>query len=187
MKHTRFAVYAAAAIALMFALTMIGGCGGGGSKTNTITSPWNGSLLGVETHPLDGDLDAPLDAWINVYWIDGYYPPRQFTVSLQKEQSPGNWGTVRTRLRSDYSDPLLADWWLEPVSNFSEFTWYRIIIRSGGETVYAYFLTGDWYEDMTKSGSTKSASAAKSKSYRPAGATEGTGEGSETHTITVTK
>ena len=188
MKHTKIAAYAAAAIALMFALLMVGGCGGG-SKTTSITSPWNGTLAGVETIPADEEVDIPLDAYINVYWPhDGQAPPREFTVTLQKEQSPDKWGTVKTRLRSEYSDPINGDWYLEPVSTFSPFTWYRIIIRSTGETpVYAYFLTGDWYEDLSKSSSTRSTSAVKSKSYRPAGATEGTGEGSDTHTITVTK
>lgn len=184
MKHTRFAVIAAAAI-LLLVIVMVAGCGGGGAKTNSITSPYHGDLDGVETSPVDEDTDVPLDAWIRVYWPhDGYPPPREFTVTLQKEQSD-SWGTVKTRLSTADSDPINGSWWFDPVSDFSPYTWYRIVIRATGEpTEYAYFLTGDWYEmSMTKS--TKSASPAKT--YRPAGAVDLSGEGSETHTITVTK
>ncbi len=186
MKRTGFALYAATAILALFALLLISGCGGG-SKTNGINSPWNGSLDGVETSPFDEETDVPRDAWIHVYWPhDGYPPPRQFTVSLQKEETPGNWGAVSTRLSSTDSDPVNGSWWLEPVSQFSPFTWYRIIIRETGEIpVYVEFLTGDWFENLSVSAPAKGLTAKAAKSYRPAGAVTGTGEASLEHTITT--
>jgi len=186
MKHTRFAVYSAAAIVLLFALLTVSGCGGGGGGvSNTVTSPYRGSLDGVATSPVDQDTNAPLDAWINVYWLDTFAPPRQFTVTLEKEETPGNWGGVHTRLSAADSNPANADWWFQPTSDFSPYTWYRIVIRATGEpTVYVYFETSEGYvSSFTRS----TGSASTAKPYRPAGATNATGEDSVMHTITRTK
>jgi hypothetical protein len=192
MKHTKLAVSSAAAIVALFVLLMVAGCGGGagsGKITNDITSPYYGAMGGVLTVPADNDMDVPKDAWIRVYWPDPLTPPREFTVRLEKEETPGNWGGVHTTLRGDFSYPADADWWFEPTSNFSPFTWYRIVIQAPGETtVMSYFYTNDEWDDLSMSNSTRSLSTNQtSKSYRPAGATKGAGEGSTSHTITVSK
>lgn len=187
MKNTRIAVYAAAAIALFFALATITGCGGGGGGNhgkivNGVNTRWDGSLEGVATSPVDEDIDAPLDAWINVYWQDTFAPPREFTVTLEKEETPGKWGGVHTRLSITDSKPANADWWFQPISNFSPFTWYRITIQATGELpVFVYFETSNWYDrSLTRS----SKSASSTKPYRPARSGDADGEDSVKHTIT---
>lgn len=183
MKTTRIAVYAAAVIALFFALAMISGCGGG-SKRQSIITPFRGSLQGVATIPGDIDVgiedtNVPVNAWIRVYWpTDGYPPPREFTVRVEKEQSPDVWGGIHTKLSALDSDPQNGSWWFEPVSEFSPFTWYRIIIRAAGENpVYVYFKTNDTHELSL----TRSVSA--TKLYRPARSGSADGEDSVEHTI----
>lgn len=195
MKATRFAAYAAAVIAVLAVLVVSGCGGGGGSKlNNTVTTHWYGSLDGVLTSPPNKALvdypdvyddDVPLNAWIEVYWPINYDPPRQFTVSLEKEQTPGNWGGVHTRYSAVNSDPANADWWFQPTSNFSPFTSYRIIIRAQGESpVIIYFATGDWYDTMTLSRSAASTTKAAGK-YLPANPNDTSGEDAVTHTITA--
>jgi len=187
MKSTRFAAYAAAVIALLFALVIIGGCGGG-AKTQVVKSPWYGDLYGVATGPEDGDTAAPIDAWIRVYWPDSNYPPpATFTMTLEKEESLDNWGLVHTTLDNATSDPEGGLWWFQPVSNFSPGTWYRITISVPGFTnsAVAYFQTAGTRGAAVSSLGTKA--PANGKSYRPAGSANATGETSATHTINVKK
>jgi hypothetical protein len=190
MKHTRFAVYAAAAIVLLFALLTVSGCGGGsGALSSTVTTPWNGYMDGVATQPSDGETNiatSRIDSWIHVYWPDANFPPPpRFTVSVEKEETPGNWGGVHTRLSISQSDPNGGSWWFQPDSDFSPYTSYRIVIEASGETtVIHYFETGGTLS-MSSSLSTRSASAPKA--HRPAKPGDADGEDSVVHTINRAK
>ena len=189
MKDTRLAVYAAAAIVLLFALLTVSGCGGGvggGKVSNTITTPWNGYLDGIATQPSDGETNiatSRIDSWIHVYWPDtNFPPPPRFTVSVEKEETPGVWGGIHTKLSSSQSDPNGGSWWFQPDSDFSPFTWYRIIVSAPGETSYvAEFETG---AAMNLSRSASSSSVGVQKAHRPARAGDADGESSIVHTIT---
>lgn len=190
MKHRGFAVYAAAAISLL-AIIVLAGCGGGGGSLNSnVTSPWNGSLSGVATEPNDGETNiatSRIDSWIHVYWPDANFPPPpEFTVSVEKEETPGNWGGIHTRLSVSQSDPNGGSWWFQPGSDFSPHANYRIIIQASGETsVINYFQTGSSLS-MSAGPSARSTSGVV-KTHRPALAGDATGEDSVTHTIKVAK
>lgn len=187
MKSTRFAAYAAAVIPLLIALVIIGGCGGGGSTRQVVSSPWYGDLLGVATQPSDGDTGIETSraiSWIHVYWPDpNYPPPATFTMTVQKEETLGNWGAVHTVLDNATSDPAGGSWWFQPESDFSPGTGYRITITVPGlrYPAVAYFQTAGIRAGTVGSLGTKA--PASVKSYRPAGKADAAGEAGATHTI----
>lgn len=169
-------------------LVTAAGCGGssGGKKTHELTSPWFGDLRGVATEPQDSETNIAVDSWIHVFWPDAQYPPpRSFTVRLEKEERPNEWGAVHTVLRNDYSDPDGGSWWFEPRSYFSLYTWYRIVISDGsGDRVVAYFRTSTTREPASRS--IDASPAAPGSRYRPAGAENAPPSGEEgalEHTI----
>lgn len=186
MKGTRFAAYAAIAIALLV-VSMVAGCGGGGKISNGVISPYHGSLAGMATEPSDQETNIETSrdtSWIHVYWpTDGYPPPALFTVTVEKEESADQWGGIHTTLSLSQSDPINGTWWFQPASDFSPNTWYRIIIQTEGENpVVHYFQTAGTLA-MSSGLSTRSAGALKG--HRPAAAGDANGEDSVTHTITV--
>ena len=195
MKNRRSTKVMALGVAALIALVFAAGCGGGigGKKTQDLTSPWDGTLAGVATQPEDGETDIDTDSWIRVFWPDdGYPPPREFTVRLEKEENPDDWGGVHTIYRSEYSDPADGDWWFEPTSYFSRNTWYRIIVTDTyTQTVaIAYFLTTGLLTRADGAPASASAAAASGKKYRPAGAENAPlsgGQGAIDHTIKTGK
>ncbi|OFX13763.1 MAG: hypothetical protein A2Z18_05060 [Armatimonadetes bacterium RBG_16_58_9] len=195
MKKRRLARLMTLGVVALVALVVAAGCGGGGGgkKTQDLTSPWDGTLAGVATQPDDGETDIDVDSWIRVYWPDeGYPPPREFTVRLEKEEHPDDWGGVHTIYRRDYSDPSNGDWWFEPTSYFSRSTWYRIVITDSytHDAVIAYFLTTGLLTGASSERASASATAAVGKKYRPAGAENAPlsgGEGAVEHTIKTGK
>ena len=46
-------------IPMLLAMGLIAGCGGGASKVQSGETPWGGSLRGVATSPVDGDMAVP--------------------------------------------------------------------------------------------------------------------------------
>ncbi len=189
----RRSIITLAALAAAAALIIVFAAGCGGSKSHDIESPWDGRLYGVATSPADNDRAVPLDAWILVEWPDpNYPPPAEFTVRLEKEETPDNWGGINSTLREDFSSSVDGIWWFEPSSNFSPFTWYRIIIRDNrNREAIVYFRTSDWIEgDLSVSraapGSKSDQSKATAAGYRPLGAQkapENAGKGSVDHII----
>lgn len=185
MKTTRIAVYAAAVIALFFALATICGCGGGGGKGNRIShgisSPYYGTLAGVATEPLDNEIGietSRLDSWIHVFWPDeDFPPPHSFSVMVEKEETPDHWGGIHTTYSKADSDPTGGSWWFQPESNFSPSTWYRITITVTGENPVVHYF-------QTAGNLNRSSTLSTGKAYRPAGKADAVGETSAKHTIT---
>lgn len=186
MKSAKSTLTAIIAIVVIFALAILGGCGGGGGKTNAVTSPWYGDLYGVATEPADGSTGietSRADSWIHVFWPNSKYPPPAgFTVSVEKEENPDDWGAIHTTMDTATSDAEHGSWWFQPNSDFSPNTWYRIIIRVPGvpNSAIAYFKTAPLIR-AGSSLSTKSPGAATS--YRPAGKSDAVGESGAEHTI----
>ncbi len=175
------------AVLILLFIGLIAGCGGGGSKSQTGTSPWYGSLRGVATTPEDGDRYVPVSAWIHIYWPDSRFPPpREFTMVLDKGESGDRWSRVRTKYSKADSDPAGGSWWFEPSSQFSSDTWYRItltIANRPSERVVVYFYTGGYHGVQPQK---TSPSGKQDKSYRPDGATSADGEPMDSQTITTT-
>lgn len=186
MKTPRPAAFAAAILAALIIIAAAG-CGGG-SKTQEVVTPYDGHLYGVETVPEMLDEDVPLDAWINVYWPDpSYPPPTQFTVRVEKLDG-GNWGGIHTNQLDQYSDPAGGSWWFAPVNNFSQFTWYRIVITDSlNREAIVYFKTSDWIEGSLSVNRAAPGATGKAGTigYRPAGAggLQPTGAGTIDHLI----
>ena len=182
MKNLGMAIIAGIAL---LAIAAISGCGGG-AKTHTVTSPWYGDLYGVATEPSNeqtGIETSRADSWIHVFWPNGNYPPPEtFTVTLQKESSPGDWGAVHTTLSAAASDPEGGSWWFQPNSDFSPDTWYRIVISVPGVThsAISYFRTAGTRDAAVSALSTRSETG---KAYRPAGKGDAVGESGTEHTI----
>lgn len=188
MKHTRFAVYAAAAILLLVAVLTVTGCGGGGggSLNSTINTRYDGRVAGVATEPADGETNiatSRVDSWIHIYWPDAHQPPpARFTVSVQKEEHVDDWGAIHTKMSVSQSDPIGGSWWFQADSDFSPHTLYRIIVQADGEAPYvAQFETGASLS-MASTLSTRSIDAPKG--HRPARPGDADGEDSLVHTIT---
>ncbi len=186
MKKQRWAAVAAVSFAAVVAILVTAGCGGGtrGLKVHDVTTPYDGSVFDVDTLPADGEDNIAVDSWINVFWPVNP-PPAEFTVRLEKQENPDDWGGVHTVL-ADESDPLNGDWWFAPTSYFSPNTWYRIIIRDTNteETVTHFFYTGIILSKTD--GKTLGAQSATPRKYRPKGAESApapTGEGAVEHTI----
>ena len=183
------AALATISVPVLLALVIIAGCGGG-ATTHVVTSPWYGDLYGVATQPADGETNietSRADSWIHVFWPDHHYPPpATFTVTVQKEEHPDDWGDIHTTLSAADSDPEGGSWWFQPVSDFSPGTWYRITITVPGVRypAVAYFQTAG---TRTAAVSSLSVKAEPGKSYRPAGKADAAGEAGATHTINVTK
>lgn len=171
-------------------LILAAGCGGGGgNKTQGITSPYRGSLAGVETQPADQETNIATDSWVRVYWPnDGLPPPALFTVRMEKEQSPDVWGAIHTVLDANSSDAFNGSWWFKPTSLFSPNTWYRVIITvDANHQVMAYFQTAPAIVGAARA---LDAGVNAGKKYRPAGAENAplTGEpGSVDHVIAARK
>ena len=186
MKKWKRATVVVTSIAAIVGLLVTAGCGGGvtGRKTHDVYTPYDGSVFDVATAPSDGEDNIARDSWINVFWPE-FPPPAEFTVRLEKEERPGEWGGVHTVLRHE-SQPENGDWWFAPTSLFSLNTWYRIIIRDVNteETVTHFFYTGIL---LSRSESTKpSAETTAAKKYRPKGAEDAplpSEEGAVEHTI----
>lgn len=180
------AALATISIPVLFALVIIAGCGGGGATTHVVASPWYGDLYGVATLPADGETNietSRIDSWIRVFWPnEDYPPPATFTMTVEKEETPDNWGAIHTTKSDADSDPEGGSWWFQPESDFSPGTWYRITISVPGVRypAVAYFQTAGTRSSAVSSLSTK---AEPGKSYRPAGKADAAGETSATHTI----
>ncbi len=182
MKYFRFA---AEFIALMYVVVAVCGCGGG-SVTHKVESPWYGDLYGVATEPSDGETNietSRTDSWIHVYWPNpNYPPPADFTVSVEKEENPDDWGGIHTVLSDEDSNPTGGSWWFQPANDFSPGTWYRIVISapSAKYSAIAYFKTAGT-RDTTVSNLTAKAGAGSS--YRPKGSGDAAGESATKHSI----
>ena len=183
MNSARFAFIT---IAVFLALATIVGCGGGGGTTHNVSSPWYGDLYGVSTEPSDGQTrveTSRTDSWIHVFWPDSHFaPPSNFTVTVEKEENPDDWGAIHTTLSNADSDPTHGSWWFQPNSDFSPNTWYRIIISVPGvqNSAVAYFQTTDVRSGTVSALSTR---APEGKAFRPAGKGDATGESADTHVI----
>ncbi|NLN75200.1 MAG: hypothetical protein GX139_02670 [Armatimonadetes bacterium] len=168
-------------IPMLLAMGLIAGCGGGASKVQSGETPWGGSLRGVATSPVDGDMAVPTYAWIHIYWPDeNYPPPNRFTMVLEKGQSGDRWGRVHTTYSKEDSSPIGGSWWYEPYNNLSPDTWYRIVLTNPdrrSERVEVYFYTGAYYGVQPLN------ALSTGKSYRPEGATKAVGEPAESHTV----
>jgi hypothetical protein len=185
------AILAVIAVPTLLALLAIAGCGGGGGKTQVVTSPWYGDLYGVATQPEDGETGIAISrsvSWIHVFWPDHNYPPPPvFTMTVEKEETANNWGLIHTTKDAASSDPVGGSWWFAPESDFSPGTWYRITITVPGLTnaAVAYFQTAGTRSGTVGAPGTKSPT--DGKSYRPAGNGNAVGETSATHTISRSK
>ena len=95
IRKIRSAAFAAAIAAALLALLFVTGCGGGGKKTNEVSSPWNGTISGIATEPQDNENNIALDSWIHVYWPDEDFatPPRIY--QRRGEKSGPRLGAVR--------------------------------------------------------------------------------------------
>ena len=179
------AKHALIAIAVVFVIAAVTGCGGGGGTTHNVSSPWYGDLYGVSTDPADGEtriLTSHQDSWVHVFWPDSHFPPpANFTVAVEKEENPDDWGAIHTTLSNADSDPVHGSWWFQPVNDFSPNTWYRVIISVPGvqNSAIAYFKTTD-----ASSGATAlSTRSPEGKAFRPAGKADAVGESADTHVI----
>lgn len=183
-KYLRLAAALVALLCMVFALA---GCGGGGAISHKVTSPWYGDLYGVETEPHDGERDiatSRAESWIHVYWPNPHYPPpKNFTVTVEKEEHPDDWGGIHTTLSVADSDPRGGSWWFQPENDFSPGTWYRIVISVPGvrRPAIAYFRTAGTRDAAVSSLATK---PEPGKSYRPAGSADAQGAAETVHTIT---
>jgi|GEM_PF-1172393 len=181
-KHVRFAAF----IPLLYVLFALAGCGGGGAVTHSVDSPWYGDLYGVATEPHNnetGIATSRADSWIHVFWPDPHFPPpANFTVTVEKEESPDNWGGIHTTLSAANSDPAGGSWWFQPESDFSPGTWYRITISVPGVRypAVAYFQTAGTRAPLGALGTKPE----PGKSYRPAGSADAVGAAETVHTIT---
>ena len=182
MKGMRTAIIAGIAL---FAIAVLSGCGGG-AKTHTLTSPWYGDLYGVATEPSNeqtGIETSRADSWIHVFWPNSNYPPPEtFTMTLEKEENPGDWGAVHTTLSVADSNPEGGSWWLQPNSDFSPDTWYRIVISVPGLThsAISYFKTAGTRDGAL---SALAAGSEPAKGFRPERKGDADGESELTHTI----
>jgi len=158
MKHSVGIILAAI---LVFAVSLLAGCGGGESS-HDISTPSSGSAIGVKTVPVDSDTDVPTDAWVRVYWpYSDLRPPSDFTVRLQKADADGRWSSVYTKLRDDKSDPDLGSWWFEPTGDLGSATWFRIVVTdSDGGTDVSVFRTSGY------------SPAGATSTYKPIGASK---------------
>lgn len=166
-----------ALLAVIAAIGVLAGCGG--SKTHWITSPYDGTVRGVETAPPDDDVDVGIDTWVKVYWPDSYYaPPPKFTFRLEKEVSSGRFEGVKTS--QEDSNPDAGIWWFAPSRDLDFDTVYRITVTDDLGNIYrAYFVTEFGREETT--------GRAAHKSYRPEGAEnkKPSGTPADAHTITT--
>lgn len=183
MKGARLA---AAFVSGLLVIVALGGCGGG-AVTHVVASPWYGDLYGVATEPSDGERNietSRADSWVHVFWPDRRYPPpASFTVTVEKEESPDDWGGIHTVLSAADSDPEGGSWWFQPENDFSPGTWYRITISVPGVTrsAVAYFRTAGTRDAAVSALATK---AEPGNSYRPAGKADAQGTPETVHTIT---
>lgn len=186
MKGVRLA---AAFIPLLYVLFVLSGCGGG-AVSHDVASPWYGDLFGVTTEPHDGETNietSRANSWIHVFWSDSRYPPpANFTVTVEKEESPDNWGGIHTVLSAADSHPERGDWWFQPENDFSPGTWYRITISVPGVRypAIAYFKTAGTRDGAVSALGTK---PVPGKSYRPAGKADAAGQAEAVHTINRAK
>jgi hypothetical protein len=184
MKGLRFA---AVFVPLLYAIFALTGCGGGGSVTHDVASPWYGDLYGVATQPSDGERNietSRADSWIHVYWPDSHHPPpANFTVTVEKEEHPDDWGGIHTTLSVADSDPDGGSWWFQAENDFSPGTWYRITISVPGMRypAVAYFQTAGTRDGTVSALGT---TPEPGKSYRPAGSADAQGTAETVHTIT---
>jgi hypothetical protein len=183
MKGPRLA---AAFVPILYVLFVLSGCGGGGATSHTVASPWYGDLYGVATEPHDGEtgiMTSRADSWIHVFWPDAHYPPpASLTVTVQKEETPDNWGGIHTVMSAADSDPEGGSWWFQPENDFSPGTWYRIVVSVPGVRfpAIAYFRTAGTRDGAVSALGTK---PEPGKSYRPAGKADAAGEAETTHEI----
>lgn len=187
MKLNRWAVSAVSAITTVIFMLILSGCGGGGEKTHNLDSPYRGDLYGVETQPADQETNVAVDSWIRVYWPHANYPPpATFTVSVEKEESPNQWGAIHT-IQSDSSDPTNGEWWFEPANQFSTDTWYKIIVKDDiGRTSTSYFYTVSAARSGV-SGLGTTPQTTTGKAYKPTNAKSIGGEGALEHVIKTGK
>lgn len=179
----------AAAVAIAVVL-LVGGCGGGGggAKTHDVRSPWDGTLAGFATEPVDEETNIAVDTWVHVFWPDeNFPPPARFTFRLEKEERPGDWGGIHTVIDWETSDPEGGSWWFAPVRLLSRGTWYRIVLTDtfSGDLAYSYFQTT--FSLLSTSERSVETAAADGKRYRPTGkegAAAPAGPGQIEHTIT---
>ena len=188
MKLNRGTANAATAIVTISILLILAGCGGGGQKTHDVSSPYRGDLYGVETQPRDREVGIAVDSWIEVYWPHSQYPPpATFTVSVEKEESPNEWGGIHTIQKDDSSDPDNGVWWFEPAGDFSPDTCYRITVKDdAGRQSMSYFRTIATTRSAISTFSAPSPDAA-AKTYKPANATSSTAAGELEHVIKTGK
>lgn len=184
MKLNRWTACAAAALTTTIFSLILSGCGGGGQKTHELDSRYYGDLYGVQTVPVNQETSVAVDTWIEVSWPDpNYPPPSNFTVSVEKEESPNVWGGIHTVQRDDYSKPDAGEWWFEPSNPLSTDTWYRIIVKDdSGRQAISYFQT-----ILSDRSGISSLSKTSTKTYKPANATSSGADGAVEHLIKISK
>lgn len=162
---------------LMVIAGLLAGCGGG-SKSQSIPTPYHGSISGVETTPPNGDTNVGVDTWIEVCWphIDAA-PPSTFTFKLERERGTGRYETVNTT--QETSHPSEGSWWFAPVDDLLCDYTYRITVTDNRGNVYHSFFE-------TELNRTR---GVVKPSYRPAGADgkSPSGQSAEEHLVITGK
>ncbi len=125
---------------LFTALLLLFLCGCQGRSRHTV-SGGQGSLEGLQFLPPDHSREVDTDTDPEIFWLPGYEPPAQFTVSLKRIDEYSDLHPVNTELRRP--DPNLYRWKLKVVGTLSEGTLYAIIVRDDTRGTFreVWFLT----------------------------------------------
>ncbi len=165
---------------VVLAAAFIAGCGG--AKSHWVSSPYRGSIDGVETAPPDGDSNVGVDTWIEVYWPHSFDPPpSRFRFRLEKETDINQFKAVRTYISDEDSYPEGGSWWFIPEDELDYNTVYRITVTDNYGNYYrAYFVT---------EGRSRADGAESPKVFKPEGAEnrKPAGTPSDEHEIDTTK
>lgn len=122
------------AYALALALILLLGCEG--DTRHDIVTGEDGSLLGMTIYPSPQSLNVDTSDDFYLEWAPGYYPPDEFTFTLQQVHRDGTTQYLSTVL----TELSVRRYRFEPIAMPSE-TFLLLTVHGAGETVKAMYLT----------------------------------------------